>query len=132
MWIGKWGRRIGPPLIRTLRGQINLGIPTYVFLAKYGAGTYLVHACELIDISNQVDDDKLIPSYYRDRKFAIYTWLKISRMIQLVPNIFDELIGLSSRMPIIQTLKKSMTGVLWVLLKSHQQIEDFIFEEKRF
>jgi hypothetical protein len=131
VWMGKWGKSTGKPFIRILKKQIDSDLPTYVFLTKHAAQKYTVHAGCLEAVDTKVDDENLIPSYYLDRKPYIRTWFKISKLTQLSPDIFDELIGFSSRMPISKTLKKTMSGVLYVLLQPHQQIEDFIYEEKR-
>lgn len=130
VWIGKWGRIVGNPLKEALTKQINDGIKTYVFLAARESGAYLIHAGELVGVATHVNDDKLIPEYYRNEKSSIKTWFNISKLTRLAPNVFNELIGLSSRLPINQTLKKSMAGILLVIWEKHQQIEDFMYEEK--
>ena len=126
VWIGKWGRAVkGDFVIRTLMEQINAGVHTYVFLARYEAKAYLVHSCELVSIATHVDDDNLIPLYYRDRKTSINTWFKVRDITQVNPDILDELIGPSNGMSISQTLKKNMSSFLYVLFGTRQTVEDF-------
>ncbi len=125
VWIGKWGRPIQSRLIKIVAEQIKARIPTYIFLAKYTGRTYLIHAGKLIDIATFLDNDELIPEYYRDKRSSIKTWFKIISLPQLDPTILGKLIGASSGMPINQTLKKSMASTFYVLCEKHTKIEDF-------
>lgn len=126
VWLGKWGRPMGQPFIRTMRCQISDASPTYVFLIKSFSSSYIVHACTIAEIARQVTDKTMIPAYYREKLSSIKTWLKLTEIIEINPAILDELIGYSSRMPINRTISKSMSGALYVELRPKIQLSDFI------
>jgi len=125
VWMGKFGKSIGKPVLKILKDQIKSKKPTYVFLVKSARGAYTIHAAKLEDIGLEADDDKLIPNYYQNRKSKIEIWFKINKIFQVKPEILETLKGYTSRMPINQSVRRSMAGAFYVTLKDGQMAENF-------
>jgi hypothetical protein len=127
VWMGKFGKRAGKPIFMTFKDQIANKEPAYVFMIKSGGNrkSYTIHAAVVEDISFDNPDRKLIPKYYANKLWMVKSWFKISKFIKLDQEILRTLIGKTSMLPILGSVRKSMAGMMYVTLSNKKNIKDF-------
>lgn len=131
VWIGKFGKPTGMPMINKLLKQIKKKKPAYLFMSKHtGGGTYELHAGVLLDVSRKLDDLSTVPTYYADKYRYVRTWFKVKEFVKLEPEILRILRGKSSMLPIILSLKKSMAAMIYVILGGDVDLKKYEIKKK--
>ena len=128
VWFGKFGKRIGVPMTDVLEKQIKEKKPVYLFLAIKKDGNYKVHAgvVEKISQSTKEVDSKLVPTYYKQKKWMVKTWFKILKFIPLDPEILRILNGKTSKLPLIESIRSSMSPSIYATLDNKVNLEKFV------
>jgi hypothetical protein len=125
VWLGKFGKKISQSMYNILKKQIKKDKPTYIFMIKRDNKKYVVHAAVLEDVVFSKPDTDYIPEYYANKRIFSQCYFKIIEFIPINSEILYELIGRSSNLPIIETLAKSMAGMMYVKLPKNKDVRDF-------
>lgn len=128
VWLGKFGKKVGDNMFQIVKKQIDSREPAYLFLVKYVGGHYIVHAGFLTDVSFKPSEPEFVPSYYSKKLHLASSWFKINKIVRLDAEVLKNLPGKSSSFPIIESLRSSMAGLLYVKLPKELNIMNFQFK----
>lgn len=108
---GKMGSPIGADFIADLRNQLNIDIPTYLFLAlkKGWKGGFTLYKARLASVQTELSSEslQLVPEYYRHEHKSIQTWLEIYSLDALPHAESVKVIVLSSGREVLSVLSNS-------------------------
>lgn len=115
VWFGKFGRRIGKPVIDELDRQIGSKLNSYLFLYHGSKTNEFFYISNILEIRKSIPREEIlkVPAYYRDRAGLVKTWIKLGTIWKANKS---KLIGIHGQygMPLSDILSKSITGHLLV------------------
>lgn len=114
VWFGKLGKPVGRPHQAAINRQLDVGIPTYIYLVQNVSGRYKFYRGTIAMIALEFPEDEmeLVPEYYSEA-FDLENVRFWAKLVKLTSVGKDEIVGLSSISsiaPIISTLQSSMAG----------------------
>ena len=114
VWFGKMGVTVSQNHIDILNGQVQDGIPTYVYLVKGNRRKSTAYRGELVLASKTLPEDEelLAPSYYADLGIPKYVkfWVKIKEIMSVDAADLNKMQVASSFSPLGESLARSSSG----------------------
>jgi hypothetical protein len=117
VWFGKLGNPLSPARVELLNKQIELKIPTFLYLVKGNRKKSTAYRADLLSVTRDYPKDKaLIPAYYKKKKLTDFmkVWMKIGKIEPIEMEEMSKLKAISSIYPIAETLVKSSSGYFLV------------------
>jgi len=114
VWFGKMGQTVSQNRIDILNGQVENGIPTYVYLVKGNRRKSTGYRGKLVLASKTLPEgeEQLVPSYYADLDIPKYVkfWVKIKEITPVDASDFLKMQVASSFSPLSESLVRSSSG----------------------
>ena len=126
-FFAKIGKGLGPAFIEQLNGQINRGIPTYLFLATYEGwnAPFGLYQSELLGVHAKLEEHqtKLVPVYLQSAIKNVSTWFEIRTLYRVAREDINKIYILSSGREVSGSLRGT-TAVFRVGVKGKAAMKE--------